>query len=258
MPENPVRAELEALLPGQLELISKTATIDVQAIADKLTAPLPVPADADEQPAIPFPPLPKVVQLTDEARGALTALPTVFGSVGMTERRILTDAEVQAISVEADVIETVESLVKARKEAIKETIRHHNDMTAQQAGQAFPKRRRIGSKVVDATPRDKSGHYLLAQPKQPFVTAVKGFAKGWEQRFTAGSTSQSVEQLERLYLGGAIERADYLGFTHEVRVLDEDKIRSYLRKNTDKGLRILKAITVRNPPNSSLYGPGKK
>jgi hypothetical protein len=197
------------------------------------------------------------VALTDAARGALVALPTVFNQVQMHERRALTQLELESLAHELNVIETVKKLTDARKDAIQETIRHHNDVTAEQAGQAFPKRRKIGSRTIDPTPRDKSGHYLLAQPQQPFVTGVKGFAEGWQQRFVSGGTSQNQRLLEELFLSGQITRTEYLAFTREVRVLDDDKIRAFLKKNADRGLRILKAITIRSAPNSSLYGPKK-
>jgi hypothetical protein len=38
-------------------------------------------------------------------------------------------------------------------------------------------------------------------------------------------------------------------------VLDEGNMRKFLRKNPARGLQILRAITKREAPNSSLYGP---
>ena len=254
MTETTVKNELEALAPGQLSLVEGSFT--VQDLADKLTAPVPAPADEDNLP-IPFPALPKHVELTPDARAALNKVPKVFGSVEMETRRRLTDAELKLIAEEDDAVSRSIKTLQDRQKAIRETIRHHNDVVALEGGEAVDRRRRVGSRIVEATTRDHSGHLLLAKPGEPREIKAPGFAKGWRQSFTSGSTEQSLALLEQLFKAEQITRAEYLACTREVRVLDEDRIKDFIRKNADRGLRILKAITIRKPPNSSLNGPSR-
>lgn len=257
MTETPVKAELAPLAPGMLSLIREPFT--VQSLADKLTAPVPAPEESDE-PQIPFPDLPKPVELTDGARTALALLPSIFGKVTMAERRMLSDDELTAAAQEDVVLTEVMDAAKKQREYVREIIRHHMDVTAQEGGEAWPRRRRPGgSRVIEATPRDQNGHYLMATKGKPFIQAIRGFVKGFEQRFVSGKTKQSIELLQKLQLEGKITRKEYLACTSEVRVLDEDKIKKFLASegNTARGLQILRDITVRDNPSSTLYGPSK-
>ena len=250
-------AELQPVAPGTIEQIRGKKDPSIQEIADLLTAPVPVPEDAEDV-AIPFPALPKAIELTPAARAALGAVPNVFNSVAMTERRMLSQDEIDRISNEWFILNEAVSVLGKRQDAIKEIMRHHLDTSSEFGGVARPKRkRRDGRVVAEATPRDHHGHYLLAAAQKPFEIVVTGFAKAWQQRFTSGSTSQSMARLEQLYLEGTITRAEYLGFTEARRVLSEDAIKRSMKKDAGRTLQILAAITKRGEPNSSFHGPEK-
>jgi hypothetical protein len=246
---------LEPLAPGMLELISDSRTWTVPAVIEKL-AEADAPAPPDEQP---FPPLPPIIELTDEQRAALRNISKVFGVVHPSERRALTEDELQVLAGEQAQIKVLLDVLGPRKEEIAEIIRHHLDVTAELAGLAIPKPKtgRSGGVTREATPRDRKGHYLLAQPKKPFKIMVAGWKKGWEQRFVSGSPSLSQDALEDLVATGQITRQEYLGFTREIRVLDEVRVQEFSRRHPVRGLQIMRAITRRSQAGSSLYGPSK-
>jgi hypothetical protein len=249
-------SELTPVAPGTLERI-KGKDLTVSAMADILTAPVPVPEDSEDI-AIPFPGMPKAVELTPAARAALVALPSIFNSVTMTDRRMLSQDEIDKISAEWTVLTDALSVLEKRKDAIAETMRHHLDTSAEFGGIARQKRRRREGKVVaEATPRDHHGHYLLAAAQKPAEIIATGFTKAWQQRFTSGKTSQSIERLEQLLAEGSITRAEYLAFTEARRVLSDDAIKRSMKKDAGRTLQILAAITKRNEPNSSFHGPEK-
>jgi hypothetical protein len=245
--------ELEPVAQGEILLVTGLS-FSLSDVADKITAPLPDPP-FDE--ALPFPGLPKRVELTEHQRQSLGMVARVFGSLSLDSRRSLLSEELEDLALEADTLADLEGVLKDRREEIKEIIRVHMDVDAEEQGVAVPRPKLgpAGGKVVEATPRDRKGHYLLAEPSKPLEVHVGGFRKGWQQRFTSGSVALSAAALDELYEAGAIDRKEYLACTAEQRSLDEAKLHAFIRKNPVRGLGILRRITRRGPANSALYGP---
>lgn len=243
--------------PGVLALVNGDEPWTVADLADKLA-----PA-VTEPPELPFPKLPKAVELTKPLQAALRAIPALFGKVRPKERRALSDAEIAEITTEALAIKSATKPLDARLEEISEIIRNHQDAKAEQDGIAHPATvRRNGRVITQATPRIPSGkakgHYLLARPQNSHETAVPGMEGSWQQRYVSGGTSLSQKALEKLLDDGMITRDVYLGFTREVRVLDEAKIAETIRKSPAVGLQVLAAITERSAPSAALYAPTKE
>lgn len=244
--------ELEPLTGGALSLVTGEFTVD--DVAEKLASPLPEP---DPDAKVAFPDLPVPVGLTPTQRADLDSLPGMFGVIHMRERRALTDHELTTISAEALLIESVAAVLKKRAEEIKEMARVHMDVDAEKNGLAFAEAQtgKTGEVLVPATPRDQHGHYLRAQPEQPYSIPTQGYSQGFQQRYIKGGVDVSADALDDLFAAGAIDRDTYLACTREVRRLDLDKLKAFIRKQPAVGLRVLRTITKRGTPKASLYPP---
>jgi hypothetical protein len=244
------QTEVEPVLAGVLALLRDKPDTKLTDLAAKVAVAETVqPTDV----AAPFPDLPKPVAITDELKRALKHLPAVFGSVDLNTRRSLTQKELDELTLEESVIRLIASVLGPRQDAIKEIIRVHMDVKAEETGVAVPKAKLgpEGEVIVAATPRDQNGHYLLAGPQDPHQVAVGPVR--WSQEYSADAAKPSLKVLEDLHKSGEISREDYLAVTRPERVLDESRLRTFIRKNPASGLALLRKITVTGKAKASLY-----
>lgn len=229
--------ELETQVKRGIVALDKNADLDLKALATAMMA------DEYEPPKVEaFPELPKVRQLTDAARLAMTKLGEVFGRVQPTERRALDRVERAALVLERETIRQVQDELKGRDEAIKETVRTDMDVQAERDGRANPL----------TTERDRHGHYLLCGPQKPDVLQVPEVNGRWERIFSKGKTSVSTDALLAMYEQGSISREEYLAFTEQVRVPSERKIMAFIRQHPERGLELLAQVTQQEPPVVSI------
>lgn len=229
--------------------LARDDRVSLEALAEVL---LPA-AGPEDQSAVPFPALPKDVELTPAARAALAKVEDVFGSVSIKDRRSLTEAEVGRISDEAEVLAILEKALKARLEYIREVMRVHMDVAAEESNQAVPKARR----GVSPTPRTPKGHYLLATAQNAWEIAVGGFRKGWQQVYVPGKAvvAPSPDLLHDLREKDLITQREYLAMTRVARPFDPDKMLAFIRKNPSRGPAILRLLTTRDEPNAQVHLP---
>lgn len=242
-------AELDPVLRGALTLLENQPGSTISQLADKVVPP---PVHVPTAEAAPFPELPSPVAMTPEATDALQRLPRMFGTLSLTRRRRLTPRELDGLMAEVAVISHVTGVLGPRLEEIKEIIRVHIDKHAEYEGAAVPADilGPDGAVSTPATPRDQKGHYLLARPKDGYQVPAGPMA--WTQEYRAGTVTPSGEELLAAYEKGTITRAEYLGFTREARVFDEDNAKKFIRRNPARGLTILRLITRRTAPSSAL------
>jgi hypothetical protein len=243
-------AEIEPVIAGALELLREqpNTALDVLAAAVAIAPEAPVTAEAQ-----PFPKLPKHIELTAEARAAMKVLAGVFNSVEIKERRSLTRDEIDKLTAEIGVIGQISAVLGPRVDAIKETIRVHMDVAAEEAGIAVPKDKTgpDGEVIVAATPRDQNGHYLLAGPKDPHQVASGTVA--WSQEYSSGSAKPSDGELQAAYQKGEIDKDVYMAITRSARSFDQARFLAFLRRDPRRGLAALRRITKRGTPQSALY-----
>lgn len=240
--EAPAGTALAQVAPGVIAQVRGSKTLTMADLANLLAAPVePVPQDAD------FPPPPKPVKFTDTLRKHLREISSLFGNVMPTERRRLERAEVRDLTEEANAIDVLVKELGARRKAISEFMRTHQDFQALDEGKPAE---RIAGGVA-------KGHILAATAHDPFETEVEGYAERWQQRFVSGSASPSQPMLQELLDAGTITQAEFNGFTRAVRVLDDLRVQEFIRKNPARGLQVLAAITTREAPSASLYAPKK-
>jgi hypothetical protein len=233
---------IEQIAPGALALAQSGGPLSIADLADRLLRPPPLaPLDS------PFPQPPAAKSVTDKLRASLRSVAAAFGGVQPTERRKLEAAEVKSLTDESSIITAITKPLGARLKDIQEIIRMHGDFIAEEQGMA---NERISGGVGE-------GHWLAATPGSPFEIPVDGYEDAWQQRYVKGGVDTSIRALEALEEAGDITRKEYLAMTAEVRVLDETKMASFIHKNPERGLEILRKISTKGAPSASLYAPKK-
>jgi hypothetical protein len=224
----------------------------------------PYHADVARTTEVPFPSVPKPVELTEEVKDALVRLKDVFASVQPDTRRTLTDEEKTAVFEERQVLGVIADMISQRDESLKTIIRTHMDVDAEERGVAVPKAVvRGGHVVVEATDRTSEGHYILCSKGNPERCPVPGTNKEWSREYRNGTISvdASPEALLDLLDEGAITREEYLAMTREVRVFDEAKALSNAANKPevrDGILRAIKRMTRVGKPSVGLYTRNSK
>lgn len=236
----------------ELVVLSRTQRLQLadkslKDIAENLSVEIPQDDTASD-----FPSLPNPLTATAEIRQALKVLSTTFNKTVVTDRRTLTPEEVAAIGVEYEAIKAVAKLLGEREEQVKEIVRTHQDVEAEESGLAVPKDVVRGGKVVTpATPRDKDGHYLLAAKSEPVDTVIPGTTLRFSTQFSSGRTSEDLGAITRMYENGELTKAEYYAMTEVRRVPTAEKIRAFVLKTgrTD----ILGRIVKKGRDGSALY-----
>lgn len=205
-----------------------------------------------------FPELPKPLEANDDVRQALSKLSGNFNQVILTERRSLGEEELAVIGDEYANLQKVLELLKNRGEQVKEIIRTHQDVAAEERGVAFPKDVvRNGETIVRATPRDDKGHYILAAPKEPEVTEIPGTnGLKFSNQYSTGKAVVDLDYITRAWEAGEIDEKTYLQCTKVVRVPDAQKIRAYALKTGDTS--ILKKVVSQGRARCSMFLRGLK
>ena len=199
---------------------------------------------------------PTPLELTPEQREALNMVPRFFGQVHPAEPKILDDDEMTALFGERQVLREVLEPLVGRDEVIKEIVRHHMDLVAEQSNVAIPKDIvRGGSLVAEASPRDKAGHYILASKGNPERAHIPGTNQDWSREYREGGISfaNAASDLLAMYEAGDITREQYLTMTREVRAFDEPKTMEAVRKDPETYLPILRAIAHRADNGTSMF-----
>lgn len=216
-------------------------------VAEQLLGEIPVEEAPSE-----FPDLPDPLTATSEIRTALKILSTTFNRTIVEDRRAMTTEEVAAIGVEYEAIQKVAKLLGERGEQIKEYVRTHQDVEAEEAGIAFPKDvTRNGNVIAHATPRDKNGHYILAAKGDPADTAIPGTTLKFSNQFSSGRTSEDLDWVNRAFAAGEIDEAEYKAMTEVRRVPTADKVRSYVLRTGRT--EILSKVVKKGRDGTALY-----
>jgi septum formation topological specificity factor MinE len=215
----------------------------------------PYEADVARTEALPFPPVPAPVEITEEVAEALKALPEVFMVVQPTERRTLTPEEMLAVYEERDVLKVLATFLKTRDEHLKTIIRHHMDVDAEERNIAVPKATvdtATGQVIVEATDRTADGHYILCGPERPERAHIPSTNQDWSREFRKGTITSDESVLE----DEDIPREVYLAMTRQRRVFDENKAQQAALDNPsmrDQILGVIAKMTHQGKPTVSLF-----
>lgn len=236
------RARLALREGVKLSEVAKQIALDVEAGPEAAVDAAVALKEALEAAPAPFPDVPKAVELTAAQKTALVDLSKVFNKVTPTTRRALTGKELFDVYAERRTIREILEPLQGRDDQIKEYVRTHMDVVAEQAGVADPKE----------TPRDAAGHYVIAEKENPEKVTIPETGKAFSREFRAGKITISGGDLLDLYEAGEITRETYLSFTREQRVFDEKKATEAILKDPSK-LEVLRKITHRDGAGTALF-----
>lgn len=226
----------------KLALKDKTA-VD---IAEALGAELVIPAPNT------FPEIPAPLEATAETRKSFGTLGKIFNKVIVTSRRRLSDDEISTLGQERIDIDNVLALLEERKGQINEYLRNHQDVEAEESGQAFPTDVvRNGNVIAHATERDAKGHYLLAAPKCPVETPIPGTNKKFSNQYSKGRTTEHYSALTEAYENGELDEATYKAVTKLVRVVDPERLAKHVLKTG--ATHLLSLVIRKGRPSTSMY-----
>jgi hypothetical protein len=234
---------------GRLALKDDKATL--KSVAQAMVA-----GEAVEVPeTVERPPLPRKIELTAAVQQAMDNMSDLFCMVVPESRRTLSDKELRTLHLERTAIKIVTGALSGREEAIKETIRNHMDEDAVAKGIAVSRAlvdSATGEMIVEATPRDVHGHYVLATAQQREEAPIPGTDQVFVREYRAPSTHADTDALHLKAEDGEITREEYLAFTRSIRVIDEAKVWEFIKKNPERGLEILGSITKHGLPSTAF------
>ncbi len=179
------------------------------------------------------------VQITERQRLAIDTLPSVYGKVVPTEKRMLQPAEVTALAAEREALDELEKMVKVRREAIRTTVVNHMDESL------FASLNDAERAALDI---DAEGHVLTAQ-KVAVPNEAKSFS--WEIRESAASLDAAT--LTQMDADGEIDHDLYLSMTTQVRVIDEMKVMAAIQTNPVKAISVIAKATKAGKRVGALY-----
>ena len=179
------------------------------------------------------------VEISASQREAIDNLPSVYGKVVPTEKRMLQPAEVTALAAERVALDELEKMVKSRREAIRTTVVNHMDEAL------FAN---LNADEREALEIDGEGHVLQAQRLN-----VPGESKdfSWEIRETAASLD--ADALKALDTDGEIDHDLYLSMTTQVRVIDEMKVMAAIQTNPTEAIAAIAKATKSGKKVGALY-----
>jgi hypothetical protein len=246
-------AALEQIIERGTFALRKNSDMSLEELAAAITEEVPSFWSMPGQ-VVPFPEVPTPVVMTPEIQEALNALPAVFGKVNLDKRRTMTEEEILDVYKEHEALKALETALKDRRDNLKTYVRHHLDVDAEETNRAVPADvfDKKGNKIVEASPRDKAGHYVLGEKGKPERLHIPGTNMDFSREAASYKAALSGERLTELFEAGEITREEYLAFTREVRVFDEDKARKAIAKDK-RFLGLLARITERGGMRSALY-----
>lgn len=175
----------------------------------------------------PVPKVPEAPAISKDQAFALQKLTSIFGAVAPTTARALEEMEVERLMDERLTLDQIADLVGNRKDDIRTIILNHIDSTTE-----------------EDVPLDKDGHKLRATK----VGSYEGKTFSWEVR--EGSGTIDAARLQELDEAGEIDHEDFLAITEPVRVVNETKLMTALKKKPELLEVLGKAVTKKNPVGS--------
>ncbi len=202
------------------------------------------PAAPDE---VKITPVPLPTAITPDEKAALERLMDVYGSVVPSERRRLEPAEVSKALVERGVLKTVEAMVGRRISDLNHIVLNHSDVEVDEG-------ETDGLLTApDGTPfRNKDGHYIrkakLPGDDPEITTQFSLETRNGSATLSAAALKEIADDPEKPWF----THEDYLAFTRQERVFDENKAMLVLRTRPEL-LRAIQEATTTSQPSVAVY-----
>jgi hypothetical protein len=176
-------------------------------------------------------PLPQNPGLNEEAWDAIEQVAGLLGALELPEhRRQMTKGEREQVTrVYEQLQKAMEGLNRARDQ-IKIAAFNHADAEAAAQG-----------KITDETQFTKEG-WAIVEDKTSM--AVPGLDKKLTREVSGGKVTLPLENLQGLVEDEKIDSKDFYAMTRQVRVVDEDRVLAWLRKNPEKAEVLAEATEI--------------
>lgn len=202
-------------LPVEVATKLAKGTIDLDEVLGALD---------DEKPPVLAPVrVPVVRPITAEESEAIARLTTVYGNVAPTDRRALTNDEVILLIEERETLDTVEKLIKARKEGIKIAVFNHLDVTMEAVG-------------ATADREAETGHYVAPGEVRGAPEQRHGFRR---------QVATHAPTVDPAVLESVLDEEEWAEVTDEVpahRAVNQEKLLATLAKNPSMASKLKKAL----------------
>ena len=214
-------------MTSQLETTKTTAlaklTADPGAIV-KLSDLLVELSEPEVKPSL-TPVLPGRIVPTAEQKSALAVLATMVEHAPTpVERRTLIDQEIRTLLDERAALDVAEGLIKEAKEAMRTTVFNHLDVEAEKYAAELP---------LDS----KGAHYAVAGG-----ASVDDRPNFFSREIRQEAAKITTAGLGKLDAAGAISHADYLAMTRPARVVSEEGVLGWIRRNPGRAHLLVGAM----------------
>lgn len=178
-------------------------------------------------------PIPQDPALDEEAWDAIEKVAGLLAALELPKhRRIMTTPELEAVTRTYEALQTAQKGLDRARNQIKAAAFNHFDAVAAHDG-----------KITDETKLTKEGWAVLPDKES---AVVEGLRKVMTREVSGGKVTLPLDALRDLVEDGALEQADFLALTKQIRVVDEDRVMTWLRKNADRADVLAEATEIGN------------
>lgn len=251
--------DLEPIAPGILRMAQQGEAVD-KVMTTMLAGTKPL-ASPQRDALLSLAP---IGELSEDAKLALKTLTKVFGQVNPASGRVLAESELTILGQEDLALRIVAETLSKRHEQVKTIVRAHACAAAERDNKVVRHEVRgvkpgeeEESVIVEATPRDEKGFYLLSTaPKQPYQIPIPGTSKAWSLEYHGNGVEYDMPDLARMLAEGEITRSEYNSLT--TRVFDPVAAGVFMLRKPARAIEILRRITRLRAPSNYLYVRNKK
>lgn len=176
-------------------------------------------------------PIPQDPSLNEEAWDAIEKVAGLLAALTLPKhRRMMTEAELEDVTRTYEALQTAQKGLDRARNQIKAAAFNHFDAVAEHDG-----------KITDETHFTKEGWAVVADKES---AVVEGLRKVLTREVSGGKVTLPLEGLLALVEDEKLDRADFTAMTRQIRVVDEDRVMAWLRKNADRSDVLAEATEI--------------
>jgi hypothetical protein len=176
-------------------------------------------------------PIPQDPSLNEEAWDAIEKVAGLLGALELPKhRRMLSAPELEDVTRTYEALQTAQKGLDRARNQIKAAAFNHFDAVAVQEG-----------KITEETQFTKEG-WAVVEDKES--ATVEGLRKVLTREVSGGKIQLPLDSLRDLVEDEKLDQADFLALTKQIRVVDEDRVMAWLRKNADRADVLAEATEV--------------
>lgn len=176
-------------------------------------------------------PIPQDPSLNEDAWDAIDKVAGLLAALELPKhRRMMTTAELEDVTRTYEALQLAQKGLDRARNEIKAAAFNHFDARAAHDG-----------KITEDTQFTKEGWAVLPDKES---AAVEGLRKILVREVSGGKITLPLESLRALVEDEKLSQEDFLALTRQIRVVDEDRVMAWLRKNADRADTLAEATEV--------------